>query len=48
MKVLSENIKNEYFNINLIVEKQKDKYDEIIIKYEEDNAFKQDVNLKLI
>lgn len=33
MKVLSENIKNEYFNINLIVEKQKDKYDEIIIKY---------------
>ncbi len=47
MKVYAENIKNEYFNVNLLVDKQKEKYDEIIIKYEEDNAFKQDVYGKL-
>lgn len=34
MKVYSENIRNEYFNINLLVDKQKQKYDEIVIKYE--------------
>jgi hypothetical protein len=33
--------------VNLLVDKQKEKYDEIIIKYEEDNAFKQDVYAKL-
>lgn len=51
MKVYSENIRNEYFNINLLVEKQKIKYDQIIIKYEEDIAFKQEIiskNLELI
>jgi hypothetical protein len=34
MKVYAENIRNEYFNINLLVDKQKEKYDEIVIKYE--------------
>ena len=47
MKVYAENIRNEYFNINLLVDKQKEKYDEIIIKYEQDNAFKQEVHSKI-
>lgn len=47
MKVFAEKIKNEYFNINLMVEKQKEKYDQIILKYEEDLSFKEETNNRL-
>ena len=33
MKVTSEDIKLQNFNMNLQIEKQKEKYDNIILKY---------------
>lgn len=40
MLVFSEGIKIENFNMNLMIEKQKEKYDHIILKYEEDLVFR--------
>lgn len=42
MKITSEEVKLQNFNMNLQIEKQKQKYDDIILKYEEDLVFRSD------
>lgn len=42
MRVLAEEIKIENFNMHLQIDKQKDKYDHIILRYEEDLVFRQE------
>ena len=47
MKVASEDIKLQNFNMNLLIDRQKEKYDNIILKYEEDVIFRQETQDKL-
>ena len=47
MKITSEDIKLQNFNMNLQIDKQKEKYDNIILKYEEDLVFRQEIKDKL-
>ena len=47
MKVAAEDIKLQNFNMNLLIDKQKEKYDHIILKYEEDVVFRQETKEKI-
>ena len=47
MKVASEDIKLQNFNMNLLIDRQKEKYDNIILKYEEDVVFRQETKEQL-
>ena len=47
MKVAAQDIKLQNFNMNLLIDKQKEKYDNIILKYEEDVIFRQETKEKI-
>ena len=48
MRVVSEDIKLQNFNMNLQIDKQKEKYDNIILKYQEDLVFRQETKDKFV
>ena len=47
MRVAAEDIKLQNFNMNLLIDRQKEKYDNIILKYEEYVIFRQKTKDKL-